>query len=107
MLEQERAFTVTGKVGKEYDTVLLVLLLIFQHFLILFFSQDTVQPVIIKEEGLEAFADQASSDSGQNRDDPGQDDDDDPGRLCAATAEFSAEEIHHIMNNIVVHEQYC
>lgn len=34
--------------------------------------------MIIKEEGLEAFADQASSDSGQNKDDPGQDDDDDP-----------------------------
>ncbi len=41
-------------------------------------SQDSVQPVIIKEEGLEAFADQASSDSGQYRDDPGQDDGDDP-----------------------------
>lgn len=41
-------------------------------------SQDSVQPVIIKEEGLEALADQASSDSGQYRDDPGQDDGDDP-----------------------------
>lgn len=34
--------------------------------------------MIIKEEGLEAFADHASSDSGQNRDDLAQDDDDDP-----------------------------
>lgn len=52
------------------------------------FSQDCVQPVIIKEEGVEAFvdqafadqafADQASSDSGQYREDPGQEDDDDP-----------------------------
>lgn len=34
--------------------------------------------MIIKEEGLEALADQASSDSGQYRDDPSQDDGDDP-----------------------------
>lgn len=34
--------------------------------------------MIIKEEGLEALAVQASSDSGQNKDDPGQDDADDP-----------------------------
>lgn len=34
--------------------------------------------MIIKEEGLEAIPDQASSDSGQNRGDPAQDDDDDP-----------------------------
>lgn len=34
--------------------------------------------MIIEEEGLEAFADQASSDSGQFRGDPGPDDDDDP-----------------------------
>lgn len=34
--------------------------------------------MIIKEEGLEPFADQASSDSGQFKDDLGQDDDDDP-----------------------------
>lgn len=40
--------------------------------------EDCVQPVIIKEEGLEPFADQASSDSGQFKDDLGQDDDDDP-----------------------------
>ena len=41
-------------------------------------SQDNIQSVIIKEEGLEALADQASSDSGQYRDDRGQDDGDDP-----------------------------
>lgn len=34
--------------------------------------------MIIKEEGLEAFTDHASSDSGQFRDDPDQDDGDDP-----------------------------
>ena len=34
--------------------------------------------MIIKEEGLEALADQASSDSGQYREEPGQDNDDDP-----------------------------
>jgi len=42
------------------------------------FSQDCVHPVIIKEEGLEALADQMSSDSGPHRDHPDQDDDDDP-----------------------------
>ncbi|XP_008302107.1 uncharacterized protein LOC103373879 [Stegastes partitus] len=40
--------------------------------------EDSIQPVIIKEEGLEGLADQASSDSGPYRDEPGQDDDDDP-----------------------------
>ncbi|TNN66100.1 Zinc finger protein 782 [Liparis tanakae] len=40
--------------------------------------EDCVQPVIIKEEGLEALADQVCSDSGPHRDHPGQDDDEDP-----------------------------
>ncbi|XP_069574417.1 zinc finger and SCAN domain-containing protein 22-like isoform X2 [Brachyistius frenatus] len=38
----------------------------------------TYEPVIIKEEGPEGLADQASSDSGHYRNDPRQDDDDDP-----------------------------
>lgn len=51
-----------------------VLTLKYDH--ILSSSQDSVQPVIIKEERLEALADEVSSDSSQYRDEPAQDNDD-------------------------------
>lgn len=44
--------------------------------LILSSGQDSIQPVIIKEEGFECLADRMSSDSGQYRDEFWQDEDD-------------------------------